>query len=60
MVLGFTYLLRGDLHAQVSARHHDAVGHLQDFVKVGQAGGVLNLADDFDALPACIVQHLRR
>lgn len=44
-------LLGGDLHAQVTARNHDGVALLQDFLEVLQALLVLHLADDLDLAP---------
>mmetsp|Transcript_15049 Transcript_15049/g.35858 ORF Transcript_15049/g.35858 Transcript_15049/m.35858 type:complete len:510 (+) Transcript_15049:276-1805(+) len=41
-------LLGGDLHAEVAARDHDAVGLFEDGVKVGDALLVLYLGDDVD------------
>eukprot|EP00964_Phaeocystis_antarctica_P006359 scaffold3454_cov68-Phaeocystis_antarctica.AAC.1 len=43
-------LLRGDLDAEVAARHHDAVRLLEDGVEVAHALVVLDLGDDLDAL----------
>mmetsp|Transcript_510 Transcript_510/g.1397 ORF Transcript_510/g.1397 Transcript_510/m.1397 type:complete len:512 (+) Transcript_510:699-2234(+) len=52
------HLLRRDLHAQVTTRHHDAVRERQDLVKVAQALGVLDLADDADVLAAVLIEDL--
>eukprot|EP00760_Papus_ankaliazontas_P027746 PhM_4_TR3431/c0_g1_i2/m.50105 len=41
-------LLRGDLDPKVAARHHDAVGFLQNLVEVVHALVVLDLRDDVD------------
>mmetsp|Transcript_109989 Transcript_109989/g.354733 ORF Transcript_109989/g.354733 Transcript_109989/m.354733 type:complete len:524 (-) Transcript_109989:26-1597(-) len=48
-------LLHGDLHAQVAARHHDAVGLRQDGIEVLQALHVLDLGDDLDGLAAAVL-----
>lgn len=40
--------LGGELHTQVAARHHDAVGGLDDLVDVVQPLLVLDLRDDLD------------
>ena len=42
------HLLYRDLHAKVTAGHHDAIGGLVDLVKVMEAGSVLNLGYDLD------------
>mmetsp|Transcript_4128 Transcript_4128/g.6827 ORF Transcript_4128/g.6827 Transcript_4128/m.6827 type:complete len:416 (-) Transcript_4128:111-1358(-) len=42
-------LLRRDLHPEVAARHHHAVGGLEDLVELVQALLVLNLRDNLDA-----------
>lgn len=42
-LLRHEHLLRRNLHAQVTPRDHDAVGLLQNFVKVVEALLVLNL-----------------
>eukprot|EP00982_Pelagococcus_subviridis_P007525 30653-Pelagococcus_subviridis.AAC.1 len=51
-------LLGRDLHAEVAARDHHAVGVLQDVVEVAHALFVLNLADDANVLPTGVVQRL--
>ena len=43
-------LLRGDLHAEVAARHHHAVGGGEDLVELVEALLVLDLGDDLDVL----------
>ena len=50
------HLLSGDLHAQVAAGNHDAVGCLDDLLQVVHALAVLNLGDDADVVAAVLVQ----
>lgn len=50
-------LLRWDLHAQVSSRHHDGIRLLQNVVKILDAFLIFYFADDLD-LPAPGSQHL--
>eukprot|EP00966_Prymnesium_polylepis_P208458 4829561-Prymnesium_polylepis.1 len=45
-----SHLLRRDLDAEVAARHHHAVRHLQDLVEVAHPLVVLDLRDDLHAL----------
>ena len=56
-----------DLHPEVAARHHHAVGHLEDLVELVEALLVLDLRDDLDVLAARVgvedradVQHVGR
>ena len=45
------HFLDRHLHAEVAARHHDAIGRLQDLIEVLQGSGALDLGDD-EGLPA--------
>mmetsp|Transcript_3464 Transcript_3464/g.15235 ORF Transcript_3464/g.15235 Transcript_3464/m.15235 type:complete len:408 (+) Transcript_3464:532-1755(+) len=56
-LLGKSDLLGGDLHAEVAAGHHDAVGVLEDIVEVAHALLVLDLGDDLDVLSAVFIQN---
>mmetsp|Transcript_6779 Transcript_6779/g.14645 ORF Transcript_6779/g.14645 Transcript_6779/m.14645 type:complete len:367 (+) Transcript_6779:183-1283(+) len=47
-LLGHPHLLHGDLHAEIAAGHHDAVGLRKDLLEVLQALDVLDLGDDLD------------
>jgi hypothetical protein len=57
-LLGEGDLLGGDLHAEVAASDHDAVGVLEDIVEVAHALLVLNLGDDLDVFTAVFVEEL--
>mmetsp|Transcript_10421 Transcript_10421/g.47024 ORF Transcript_10421/g.47024 Transcript_10421/m.47024 type:complete len:350 (+) Transcript_10421:2139-3188(+) len=52
------YSLQGDLHAEVAAGHHDAVGVLEDVVKVCDALLVLDLGDDLDLVTTRFIEDL--
>src|SRR3990167_4895802 len=50
-------LLRRNPNTETAARHHDAVGYLQDLLEIAHALVVLDLGDDLDVL-ALLPQHL--
>ena len=47
-----------DFHAQVAARHHDAVGNLEDFVKVIHAHAVFDLGENLHMAAAVVGAEL--
>ena len=47
------------LHTQIAARHHDAIGQLQDFIQVIQRLGLLNLRDNRNPFAALIEESLQ-
>mmetsp|Transcript_25064 Transcript_25064/g.77314 ORF Transcript_25064/g.77314 Transcript_25064/m.77314 type:complete len:469 (-) Transcript_25064:242-1648(-) len=51
-------LLHRDLHAQVAASHHDAVGLREDLVEVPQALDALDLGNDLDGQAAAVLPAL--
>mmetsp|Transcript_3461 Transcript_3461/g.15219 ORF Transcript_3461/g.15219 Transcript_3461/m.15219 type:complete len:408 (+) Transcript_3461:529-1752(+) len=57
-LLGKSDLLGGDLHAEVAAGHHDAVGVLEDVVEILHTGAVLDLGDDLDLVTTRFVEDL--
>ena len=46
-----------DLHAHIAARHHNAVGHVEDLVDVFHAFVVFDLGHDFDEITFSAVQQ---
>ena len=57
-LLNHRHLLQRNLHAQIAARHHDAVAHAQNFVDVLHALHVFNLGDDGDICASLGAENL--
>ena len=55
-LLNDRHIFGGNLDAQVAARHHHAIGHLQNIVDIADSGGIFNLGDDV-AIGAARFQH---
>ena len=52
--------LRRDLHAKITTRYHDAIGRLQDVIKVLQPFLILDFGYDLNVLPTSLVQSLQK
>mmetsp|Transcript_61230 Transcript_61230/g.134083 ORF Transcript_61230/g.134083 Transcript_61230/m.134083 type:complete len:413 (-) Transcript_61230:242-1480(-) len=57
-LLSHPHFLHRDLHAQISARHHDAIGLRQDLLEVLQALHVFDLGDHLDVLAFAVLPAL--